>query len=131
MEPLTLIEYEIFFTMVKLKEKGVTHPSFTDINTTLNQRRKAMKKHELSKQAMNYHIRKLAKRPFVRKHRKHQKRALYSLVRGVFKIPQIYACITIGNDSVFSRMFCEHAGNCQLKTFSSACLKKLSATTTH
>lgn len=124
MKSLTPIEYELVFTLAKLREKGKNSAMLTEIRDELNRRRKREKQKPTTLQAMYYHVQKLIKHPFVKKENA-ERNTHYSLVPGEWKLNQTPPlCISIGEDHLYL-IICSEIKRCTESPMSSECLEKL------
>jgi len=124
MVSLSPTEYEIFYTIASLKAAGEKEVAFSKINEELNRRRIKDGGKPLTKQAMNHHMTKLSKRPFIKKRHK-LKNTLYSLENGLYKMRQNPPlCINISTDKT-RVMICANIKDCKFQPLSKQCLEKL------
>lgn len=124
MKSLAPIEYELVYTLAKLREKGKNSAMLTEIRDELNRRRKREKQKSMTLQAMYYHVQKLVERPFVKKENA-ERNTHYSLVHGEWKLNQTPPlCISIGEDHLYL-IICSEIRHCTGSPMSSECLEKL------
>jgi hypothetical protein len=98
MKSLSPLEYEVFFALIQLRQKGVNAALFKDLCGEVNRRRKSEREKELTVQHIHYYVKRLTMRPFIRKKNTHGE-AYYSLKHGVWKINQKPPlCIKITSD---------------------------------
>jgi hypothetical protein len=110
---LSPIEYDILFALIQLKQKGHSKASLKEICQEVNRWRKQEGIRSLSVQHVYYYLRKLSRRPFVKKqNEKHI--SFYSLVKGTFKLKQSpLLCLHI-DDADFA-LICDKVPRCNKK----------------
>jgi len=131
-ESMTPQEYAIFHVIGSLRAKGEREVTFSRIHEELNRRRMKeerttfdLQPKQISKQAMNHHLAKLSKKPFMLKQSK-RKNTFYSLKPGLYKLNQTPPlCLSIVMDKT-TVMICSLIQQCKLQPLSPNCLKKLS-----
>jgi len=119
---LTPVEYEILFALFQLKQQGKTRVVLKEICQELNHRRKQNEIHSLSTQHVFYYLKRLTRRPFIRK-QNDNKVSSYSLVKGTWKLKQSPPlCIHI-NDADYA-LICDRVRSCR-KEPSIKCVENL------
>ena len=120
--PMSPIEYEIFFALLQLKQKGVKKATLKQICKEVNSRRKRHGEHTLSTQHVYYYLKKLIKRPFVKRDKK-SRVTLYFLKTGTWKLKQNPPlCIHINDADLV--LICDRVYTCR-KRPSIKCIKNL------
>lgn len=122
LQSMTPIEYEVLFALFQLKERGSPSVVLKEICQEVNKRRKDKGNPTLSVQHVYYYLRRLSKRPFVKKENE-KKVAHYSLLHGTWKLAQSPPlCIHI--DDRHFVLVCDKTSTCR-KAPSTDCVKDL------
>lgn len=122
LQSMTPIEYEVLFAFFQLKERGTPSVVLKEICQEVNKRRKQRGMSTLSVQHVYYYLKRLAKRPFVKKENE-KKVAHYWLVHGTWKLKQSPPlCIHI--DDRHFVLVCDKTSTCR-KEPSIDCVKDL------
>jgi len=124
MKSISPLEYEVLYALFQLKSEGNNSASFKQICLELNNRRKQRKKQGLSPQHVNYYLKRLSKRPFIKK-TNNEKIRFYSLRHGIWKLNQSPPlCIYINNETSFM-LPCDKVNNCKQEKPTVECIKEL------
>lgn len=111
MKSMSPLEYEVFFTLVQLRQNGVNEALFKDICTEINRKREQEKEPLLTVQHIHYYVKRLTFRPFIQK-RNSNGVTHYSLKHGLWKLPQKPPlCIKITADKTIL-MHCVRVKEC-------------------
>jgi hypothetical protein len=111
LQSMTPIEYEVFFALLQLKERGTSSAVLKEICQEVKKRRRQRGIQALSVQHVYYYLKRLSKRPFVKKENE-KKIAHYSLVRGTWKLTQSPPlCIHI--DDRHFVLICDKTATCR------------------